>query len=155
MLILRQVRVPVIFRDGIPHIWPMSDRMKLWGDTLKQLEQDEEGLDQIYPDMAKFYFPMEITTGDVFKLDQIYVLQVRSDDEARFEELSGPNGFMTLRSEIYRPEYLRGMPDNEQEYFKRLIEITRNTKVVTIIRPQEIKVRELMLQIIEQLAQGR
>lgn len=125
---------PVLFRDNIPYIWAMSDRIKLWDDTLKQLEQEKEGLQQICPETDKYYYPMPASPVELFKPAQIFILKIGKSDETVCEELSGPAAFQALRNEIYRPEYMRGMPENDPLYFRNIVEICQNVKVIRVER---------------------
>ncbi len=135
---------PLLFKDGHTYIWALSDRMKLWRDTLEQLNKDEEELQRIHPEMEKFYYPMDNAAGDTFRLDQIYILKIQDTDTVEFEELSGSSKFIALRNEIYRIEYLKGMPENEPVYFKNLIDISNHLRVFRVNRPRIIKILELM-----------
>lgn len=135
---------PLLIREGHPYIWAMSDRIKLWSDTLKQLEQEEGGLHRIYPETEKYYYLMDGAAGDTFRLNQIYILEIKETKTVEFEELSGSSKFAALRGEIYRSEYLQGMPENEPIYFRNLVDISNNVEVVRVQRPKEIRVQELM-----------
>jgi hypothetical protein len=134
---------PVVFRDSLPYIWPMSDTIKLWGDTLKQLEKAEEGLQRIYPDTEKYYFPMSGNAGNIYRLDQVYVLEVKDKGEISFAEITGIEKFTALRGEIYRKEYLEGMPENERLYLSYLVDISNNVKIFRVSRPLKAGVSEV------------
>jgi hypothetical protein len=135
---------PMVFLNRVPHIWSLSDRIKLWGDTLKQLEKKEDGLHRIYPDTEKFYYPLDNVTGSTYKLDQVYILEITDTESVEIEELSGSSKFIAMRSEIYRQEYLKGMPENEPVYFRNLVEISSCVRVFRVKRPGEILIRQLM-----------
>ncbi|MBN2863221.1 MAG: hypothetical protein JXN62_08680, partial [Bacteroidales bacterium] len=143
---------PLLFFESEPFIWALSDRIKLWSDTLKQLKQEENGLDRIYPEIEKYYYPMDTITGDSFRLDQIYILEISETKEILFNELFGSSKFAALRSEIYRLEYLQGMPLNELVYFKSIVDICNNVRVVRVQRPKEIKISELTMLIRNKVA---
>lgn len=144
---------PLLFKKGKPYIWAMSDRIKLWSDTLKQLEQDEDGLHRIYPETEKYYYPMNGAAGDTFKLDQVYIIEIKETEMVEFDELSGSSKFAAMRNEIYRLEYLKGMPENEPEYFRNLVDISNNVNVVKMHRPKDIRIQELMKLLKRQMAQ--
>lgn len=145
---------PLLIREGKPYIWALSDRMKLWSDTLRQLKQEEGGLYRIYPEMEKFYYPMDAAAGNTFGLDQICILEIKETKTVEFEELTGSAKFAALRSEIYRQEYLQGMPENEPVYFRNLVDISNNVKVVRVQRPKDIRVQKLMGIVKKHMAQG-
>ena len=145
---------PLLFKDDKPFIWALSDRIKLWSDTLKQLEQGEEGLHRVDPEWEKYYYPMYEAAGSAIRLDQVYVLEIIKTEAVEFEELSGSLKFSALRNEIYRPEYLKGMPENEPIYFKNLIDISNNVRVIKVRRPGVIKIQELMRLVKRQMDQS-
>ena len=135
---------PLLFKNRRSYIWALSDRIKLWKDTLKQLEREEEGLHHIGPVREKFYFPMESKTGGILRLKQIYIIGVRNIKGVEFEELSGSSKFTALRNEIYRYEYLQGMPENEPVYFRNLLDICNSVKIFRVLRPEDIRIIDLM-----------
>ena len=136
---------PLLYRNGKPYIWALSDRMKLWSDALRQLEKDEKGLHRIDPVTEKYYYPMDKKQGNRYRLHRVYVIEVTDNGDVVFEELSGSSRFATLRNEIYRPEYLQGMPENEPVYFNNLIDLGTHTRVFRIRRSNKVLINELML----------
>ncbi len=138
---------PLFINEGLPYVWAVSDRIKLWADTLKQLGRDEVGLQSIEPEAGKFYYPMDGATGNMFRLNRIYILEISEADGVEFEELAGSSKFTAVRNEIYRPEYLQGMPENEPVYFKTLVDICNKVNVFRVRRPALIEVQELMRQV--------
>jgi hypothetical protein len=134
---------PILVKDGEPLIWALSDRIKLWNDTLEQLEQSERGLHRVDPGWEKFYYPMDEAGGKTVRLDLIYILGIKSTGVIEFEELSGSSKFTALGGEIYRSEYLPGMPENEPVYFRNLVDISNRVRVFRVARPETIRVNEL------------
>lgn len=133
---------PVIFKNRQPCIWAMSDRIKLWSDSLKQLKQREEGLQRISPETGKFYYHLNQNKNIIFPLDQILIIELYDNSEVKFVELSGSEKFAALRNEIYRYEYLHGMTENEQVYFKQLIDISKEVMIARVFRPAEITIKQ-------------
>lgn len=143
---------PVIFSDNIPYIWAMSDRIKLWSDTLRQLEMEDEELPRVFPDSEKFYFPMDSAGDKTCRLEQILIVTIRRSGEVVIDELTGSAKFSALRGEIYRCEYLPGMPENEPVYFRNLVDICNTVRIFRVRRPEEIRVGELMTAVRRQIA---
>lgn len=143
---------PVILKEGNPYILALSDRIKLWGDTLKQLEKEVEGLINIYRRTDKFYLPMERARGDFFRPDLVLMVEVKEIGAVDFREISGADRFAVLRGEIYRPEYLLGMPENEPLYFRVLLKLADRNRMIRITRPAGIRISDLYNSIIEYLA---
>lgn len=135
---------PILVKDSEPLIWALSDRIKLWNDTLKQLEQEEGGLNRVDPGWEKFYYPMDEAGGKTVRLDLIYILEIKTTGDTEFEELSGSSKFTVLRNEIYRIEFLQGMPENEPVYFQNVVDISNRVRVFRVQRPENIRVREFM-----------
>ena len=125
---------PLLFSNKVPLIWAMSDRVKLWGDSLAQLKQENELLQRIEPKTDKYYFPLQPSKQETYPLHQIFILEPTDTEEVIFEEINGSAKVTALRKQIYRPEYLQGMPDNEALFFKQLIELSKNTTLTRIKR---------------------
>lgn len=142
---------PLLFKEGVPYIWPLSERIKLWSDSLRQLDQEETGLHRIDPAMEKFYYPINKGTDNIIRLNLVYILVIKDAGDVEFEELTGPEKFTALRNEIYRPEYLNGMPENEPVYFGNLVDMCNSVSVIRVSRPPVIHINELMIMISEHI----
>lgn len=134
---------PILFKDDKPQIWALSDRIKLWQDTLNQLDRDHSGLDKIDQETDKFYYPIISYQGIMTKFDRIYIIEPDGDHVTKIFEITGASKFMSLRREIYRYEYLQGMSENEIVYFRNLADISNNCPIFRITRPVSFKVREI------------
>jgi hypothetical protein len=126
---------PILFQNKVPHIWAMSDRVKLWDDSLKQLNQSSDGLSQIDPEVQKFFFPLQSSQLDFHALDHILLLETTENKDLVFEEITGAEKLTALRKEIYRPEYILGMPENESIFFSQLAVISQQVRVTRLSRP--------------------
>jgi hypothetical protein len=131
---------PVIFKDDKPHIVPLSDRIKLWNDSLQQLNQENNNLNAIYPGKDKYYFPMQNGFHQSYPLNRLFILEIADSDVIEMRLITGVELFTALRNEIYRWEYLSAMPGNEVQYLKKLVNITQTTRTVKILRPQNISI---------------
>lgn len=138
---------PIFIKEGKPYVWAISDRIKLWSDSLQQLNQNEEGLSRIVPEWGKFYFPMESEKGDEVALDYVFILQIHDKATVEIQELEGIEKFIALRNEIYRKEFLQGMPESEASYLKKLIAMSQNVKITSVFRPACISIEQLRLAI--------
>jgi hypothetical protein len=126
---------PIIFPSGNPEIWAMSESVKLWDDSLVQLKQSLNELQQIDPETQKFYFPLQGSERVSFPLDHIILLDVSDDLDPGFEPVTGAEKLTALRQEVYRPEYVLGMPENESKFFSQLANISTNVTVTRLKRP--------------------
>lgn len=134
---------PIIVKEGKSYIWALSERIKLWGDTLEQLGRSEEGLQEILPGIGKYFYPVKGPDGGTFTLDQVYILEKGEGLVPEFTELTGSQKLIALRGEIYRQEYLKGMPENEAGYFLDIVNISNAVRVIRVSRPQATGVREM------------
>ena len=134
---------PIVFKGDIPYIWAMSDRIKLHSDSLQQLNQSKETLNQVSPEWEKFYFPMQSNKGDISLLNHVFVLHIHNEPEVHFEPLKGVEKFAALRNEIYRSEYLQGMPASEAAYLKQLVTLSQRLTVTKVSRPVQILIEQL------------
>ena len=134
---------PVLFKNGEPHIQAVSDWIKLWDDSLHQLNQTQNGLERIMPEREKFYFPMHSNTHALTPLNLIIRLHVYDQPGVTIEPLTGVVGFTALRNEIFRGEYLPGMPDSETAYLSQLIAVGRAVRMVNVYRPRHIAIERL------------
>ncbi|MFV9483980.1 hypothetical protein ACNI3T_09080 [Christiangramia sp. ASW11-125] len=133
---------PIIIKNNQALIWTMSDRIKLWEDSLKQLSQSKESLRKIDPETEKFYFPLASYTKSHFTLDHIFLLDIHDNPSISIKEMDGVEKIMTFRKEIYRLEYMFGMPENEPSFFNNLTAMCNFTKVTKLSRPKHIPIQQ-------------
>jgi hypothetical protein len=137
---------PVIFRDGVPFVLPLSDRLKLWEDTLVQLSIENKGLNKIQEETDKFYFPIANESVAPVQLHHIFILAVEEHlNTPGFEELKGAKKLAALRHQIYRREMLQGMPDNDLLLFSQLSALGNAVKITSVKRPSNISISELKI----------
>lgn len=129
---------PLVFSNGLPFIIPLSDRIKLWDNSLKQLNMGNHGLEKIWEDYNKFYLPLEVDNTKHFPLHQIFIIEKQEDAKVSFHKLIGAERFAALRNEIYRWEYMEGMKDSEASYLSQLIHLSLGVEVTKVIRPELI-----------------
>lgn len=134
---------PFVFENDRPVIIPLSDRIKLWNDSLQQLNQKNRNLNAIYPGQEKYYFPMQNELHQKYPLHQMYFIEVSEKDKIEFTELDGVQLFAALRNEIYRWEYLSSMPETEISYIQQLLSFTRKVSAYRVHRPRDIKIEEM------------
>ena len=134
---------PMLISEGLPFILPLSDRIKLWDDSLEQLQLEKGELAQIYQDYQKFYLPVDSEITEPYPLHLIFIIDKHESEEVNFTELEGIERFTALRNEIYRWEYLQGMAASEAKYLNNLINISTNVKVIKVFRPEKIEIETL------------
>ncbi len=134
---------PLTFNDHIPYILPLSDRIKLWQDSLEQLYYDKKQLTEIWQDYSKYYLPVKPKSVNSHVLDIIFIIEKHKNSEVVMEEVQGMNKFEQLRNEIYRWEYLQGMKGTEADYLHKIIDLNLHVKVIKVRRPEDIKIKEM------------
>jgi hypothetical protein len=138
---------PIFISNQKPFIWTVSDRIKLWEDSLKQLNQSKETLHKIDPETEKFYYPLKSYKDSHFMLSHIFLIEIHEKATIDFQEIQGAEKVTALRKEIYRLEYLQGMPENEECYFGKLVEISKNVKITRLSRPRDVPIEQTQLQL--------
>jgi hypothetical protein len=133
---------PIVFNENIPNIWAMSDTIKLWDDTLTQLKQNNNNLTKINSKTSKYYFPMQSAKASLHRLHHIFLLGIHDKQKVVFENVTGVNKYIILRNEIYRKEYMLGMPECEPDYFKKIVLIAKQATLTKVLRPENIKIEE-------------
>ena len=134
---------PILFSEGFPFILPLSDRIKLWEDSLLQLKVDKSSLTQIWHDYQKFYLPVDSNITEPYPLHLIFIIEKHENENVKFQQLEGIERFTALRNEIYRWEYLQGMKATETHYLNQLIHISANVQIIKVCRPEVIEIETL------------
>lgn len=134
---------PVIIEDGKPYILPLSDRLKLWDNTLQQLAIDRNGLEKIDNETEKFYYHIKRSAKDSIRMEMVFILEVDNVSGIEFTEIKGADKFLKIRNEIYRLEYLQGMKKNEITFFRQISSFCNNLKIFHVRRPENIEISRL------------
>jgi hypothetical protein len=135
---------PIVIIAGKPEILPLSDRIKLWDDSLQQLNQEKSCLTPITFVGEKYYFPMEKGLHQSYPLYRIFIIEPAAVDTIETYFLKGVESFAALRNEVYRWEYLSAMPDTETRYLEKLLIISRDVLVMRVRRPAGISIEEMI-----------
>ncbi len=134
---------PLVFENELPVIVPLSDRIKLWNDSLSQLNQENSNLNAISSGKEKYYFPMQNELHQKHPLNRVFLINVTETDKIEFCKLGGIELFTALRNEIYRWEYLSAMQETEISYIEKLLSISRSVIVYKVSRPRTIMIEKM------------
>jgi len=127
---------PVRISSSGTSLIPLNSHIKLWDDTLLKLKIENRELVKIRPSLNKFYFPhQEVCRGEQ-SLNHIFIIGTHNKDEFQLNELDGMAKYNLLRQQIYRKNYLNGMPETAKLYFRQLFELARTVRVTRILRPE-------------------
>jgi hypothetical protein len=143
---------PVQINSSNTVILPIKTRIKLWEDSLRKLQLSSYGLDRIGLEYDKFYLPMANKIAEQ-QLDHLFILGISNKDAFVVNELTGMDKFNTLHRQIYRREYLKGMPETEKKYFLQLFQLAAKIRVTEVIRPKNCDIYATMNCIRERLLQ--
>lgn len=114
---------------------------KLCEDAMTKLGYDVDEFQPFRGDLNvnKYMVPAfdEFTKEDV-KLDAIFELSVGDVDEVKVEEVLGSEKMNKLINNIFRIEMLKYSGGMEPFYFKKCLEIVKNTKLYKMTRPKDI-----------------
>ena len=130
-------------RDMDIFLEPLKTKMKLWDDSIKELDISNECLKRIRPALNKYYVPHQ-TDREKHQLDRLIILGVHNQPDYRTQKLFEFEKYNALRSQIYRKLYLKGMPETEKKYFKQLLQIAQSIDVTMVWRPKICKIHETM-----------
>lgn len=123
---------------------PVKTRIKLWDDALKTFKIENKGLEKIRPGFHKFYLPSREEVYGETQLSHMIVLKVHNEEKFETHELSGIQKYNVLRRQIYRKIYLKGMPEKEKIYFKRLLQVAACIRITVVVRPQICNIYDAM-----------
>jgi hypothetical protein len=143
---------PVEITESETNIIPIKTRIKLWDDSIKKLEIENDDFDKIRPCLDKFYLPNAEEFQSKQALHHIFILIQHNKEEFESHELEGMAKYNVLRQQIYRKMYLKGMPERQKAYFKQLLLLAKNVKVTRIMRPQIAAITATMEYIKQELA---
>ncbi len=144
---------PIEITPNKTTIIPIKTKIKLWDDSLVKLDIVTTDLEKIRPNLEKFYLPVEKDFNKQQTLHHIFVLSTHTKNDFESFELEGMAKFNTLRKQIYRKIYLKGMPETEKKYFKQLFLLEKNVRVTRIVRPQLAEISTTMEYIKQQLGE--
>lgn len=135
---------PILFEQGKPHVLALTDRIKLWDDSLIQLDINKDGLVKILEDTEKFYYTIQKEPADIYLLNRVFILEIHDQSDVEFEVLKGVEKLTMLRNQVFRLEILKGMPENETLFFQQLADLSSMVSVTRIKRPKDILINHLM-----------
>lgn len=133
---------PVNITKEATTIIPIKTRIKLWDDSLKKLDIENTSFDKIRPTLDKFYLPNDAVFQEEQELHHVIILGKHNKDEYKSNELEGMAKFNTLRKQVYRKMYLKGMPEREKTYFKQLFNLANKVRITSVVRPQKSSIND-------------
>ncbi len=134
---------PLTLTNEHPFLIARSDRVKLWDDSMTQLEISGDARYPLAVQEGKYYYPMPAALSDSHPLNIVFVMETGHTDRVQCRPLAGTEAFQTLRNQIYRWQYLVAMPEAEAGYMKQLAVISKTVAIYHVIRPENIQLEEM------------
>lgn len=127
-------------------ISPISERMKLWSDSIEKLGLQKTVIGKVQNDIEKYVIGVELSEE---KKAPDLMLLLSYDDSLPFtcKEIKGSEKFTTALNQIYRKEYLEGMPSKKSHYFPLLIQWCEHSRFYAISRPQQMSYESFTMEI--------
>jgi hypothetical protein len=122
--------------DQSNRVLPSYPQIKLWADTIKQLNYDSTEFERIRLEVDKFEMPI----GDQFhpepvKVTTVYVLHKHAQSDFLFQEVTGVGKLAPLQNQTYRKLYVKGM-GLSKSHAENCVRLAREVRVVHITRPE-------------------
>jgi len=134
---------PIRFEDERILIHPISERLKLWPETLDNFETDYSELEIVRKDIVKYYVPIE-GKKELIDLGMIFFVQISESPEIEISEIQGMHKVEYLVKNVYRYEFLEGMKATELDYFQKHAQIASTVKCYLLKRPSESDITQVI-----------
>ena len=117
-------------------IMQISERLKLWKDTLDELDMETNDLNQIYPEMDKYYVQLKSTDKSVSP-DFILYGEI-GGTEPVIEEIYGVEKFEKTFFNQYWKELTANIGGSREIIFKDISDLCNNVRMFRFRRPENI-----------------
>jgi hypothetical protein len=146
---------PVVFRREEPHVLPLYSSIRLREHSVGELEIGTDELSRAEAGSGKHYMRVAKAGRESYALSTVVKIEIGGDSAPVFCSPEPAESFSLLRSEVCFWEVLRGMPETEAAYLHQLLEIVKKVDVVRVVRPQDIRIKELKEAISNYLGQDK
>lgn len=129
--------ISVIQSDGNKSfVLPGNKRLKLWEDTIKQLQWDLTNYVKVREELKKFYVDVPKYGKTKYKIDTLFILSFSSYlKKPEIKELKGIEKFKVLRKNVYRYNYIN-KTERETEFLQQIASLASNIRVYRYERPE-------------------
>ncbi|MEN8076872.1 hypothetical protein ABFP60_07885 [Clostridioides difficile] len=123
--------------DNIPYVMPGFPYQKLCESAMDKFGYDKEKCTSFMSDKeVKYIVPAkEEFVDEKRELVAIVKLTVGDVEEVTIKELTGSEKLNNIIENIYRGEYIKYLGGMNPKYFRQCIEIAKNIRFYTVIRP--------------------
>lgn len=134
---------PIQTSDEVIEIEAISERLKLWTDSLNAFKVDSSELVPVRKDLDKFFF--ETKSADIrVPLRYLFFLEISDTSEITIEKMKGAEIIPALLDNVYRCEYLSGLKATELSYFEKHAQIASIVDCYKLSRPKDIDPKLVM-----------
>jgi len=137
---------------GVPEILPGFPRLKLWGDSLKWLDEDKLTLKRVRRDQSfdKFFIPFQQARRAPVPVKRVFILKHSNKPGFTLSELRGGDKLDPLIENTYRPRFLESL-GNKEHHFLQCLAVANASRVFEVTRPRKgFHLNELMALVEEQ-----
>lgn len=123
--------------DKVPYVMPGFPYQKLCESAMDKFGYDKEKCTSFMSDKeVKYIVPAkEEFVGEKRELIAVVKLTVGDVEEATIKELTGSEKLNNIIENIYRGEYIKYLGGMNPKYFKQCLDIAKNIRFYTVIRP--------------------
>ena len=123
--------------EGRSAIHPSFPHMKLWLDSLQELELSPAGLRRIRHKLEKRTLPLGAEFARAaLPIRKLYVLRATDLAELSLVAAAGPEKFQILKNQTYRFGFLEG-GEQQPRHFEQALRLAQEVPVVIARRPRE------------------
>ncbi len=134
--------VPV---DHLCRVFPGVPRIKLWPDTVQQLQIETDGLRQVRPNVKKFSLPLaSMQESEPLPVRWIYLLEKGAVDEVKITPVQGVKRYAPLYQNTYRPSFVNGMGLSSQ-HLQHCGKLAGEVRLAQVTRPNSEFVLEPLI----------
>lgn len=118
-------------------VLPGYPRIKLWFDTLKQMNIETENLERVRPPIQKFGLPLgEQFHTSPLPVKVVYIMSDMNQTEYSYHPIVGVKKIPLLQNFIYKKNYLEGL-EKYKPIFLCMTKLVNQLGIVRIERPHE------------------
>lgn len=138
-----------------PVVLPGHPHIKLWSDSLRQINKHPDDHISVRPDTDKYFMPMEATHHQqALPIKKIYALHFHDQQAIKFQTLSQLESIKALKNYTYRQRMVKKMK-REKAHFLLCSKLAQTTSISRIFRPKDFAMIDTLIeQIIEDKVQA-
>ncbi len=126
-----------INENNLPEVLPGFPRLKLWEDSLQQLQEEPDNFSRVRPQLKKYNYPViQAFTNKPVPLASIFILATTNKNEFTFRTVNGIEKFNLVKTNTYRQMYMEGL-DTLKQHFKLASIVGNKVPMHMVTRPSE------------------